>query len=149
MNDFLDQPQGPVSVRELDDLCRQIKEKREFCANMKAELAIHHTDLAQLEGKAAGYLEELKRDSYKSPHGTLTKVEKWRFNLPKSDEDKIAFRQWLRNRGIEDKYLTVPSEAYNSLCNEERVIALKQGEILSIPGVPIPSCFISTRFTKK
>ena len=61
---------------------------------------------------------------------------------------KSLFIQWLKDQGIAERYLTVNSTSYNSLLNQERETALREGRLLDIPGVPEPQMFESIGFRK-
>lgn len=135
-------PPNPVpTVKELDELVAAIFEQRKVCDEKEAALTEENKKLAAMEFKAANWLEELGRDKYQHPKGTIHFIEKWNFALPKTDEDKKAFFDWLKEKQIFDKYATVHSQAYNSLLNAEWEIAKKEGRGMDfkVPGVPEPT----------
>jgi hypothetical protein len=134
------EPKHVPTVKELDELVEQIFAQREKIEEMDAAVTVENKILAALEKKAADWLDELGRDKFQSPKGTVYVQEKWRFNLPQTDEDKKLFFDWLRAKGIFDKYATVNSNSYNSLLLAEWEAAKEAGEGMhfSVPGVPEP-----------
>jgi hypothetical protein len=69
--------------------------------------------------------------------------------LPEEGENREAFFQWLKEKQIDKRYLTINSASYNSLMNQEREKALREGQLLSIPGVPQPTAFETVGFRKE
>lgn len=138
------------TVLELDDLVDQIFDQKQKIEEMGAALTEENKRLAQLEFKAAAWLDEIGRETYKGKRGSISIKEKWSFALPKSDEDKQAFFSWMKEKGIFDKYATVHATSYNTLVNEEWEIAKQEGRGMefSIPGVPEPR-FVRLLSTRK
>ena len=133
----------PVTVADLDQLVEDIFQQKSKIEEMEAVTSEENKKLQALENKAVLYLEELGRDSYKSPAGSVGIQEKWRFALPKSEEDRVAFFSYLKEKGVFDQLITVNSNTYNSFVSKEWELAKESGEGLSfhIPGVPEPSLF--------
>lgn len=140
-----------VTVQELDELIGQIAAKELEVEAHEAVGKSLNKALAELEGRAVSYMKELNRDSYESPHGKIKIEEKWRVNLPQTDLEKREFFDWLRSKGIFDKYATVNSNSLNSLYMAEWKEAQKRGEgmTFSIPGVPAPKLFEKPKFKAK
>ena len=131
------------TVKELDDLVEAISKQRAKIEEMEKLVSVENVKLAGLEQKAGSYLDELERDSYKSPHGTISMREEWRFSLPQTDEDKQAFFEHLRSKGLFDKLATIHSQSYNSYIKAEWAIAKDEGWGMEfkLPGVPEPKFF--------
>jgi hypothetical protein len=126
-----------VTVEELDTLIGQMFDQIAECEAKEAALTEENKKLASLEAKVTKYLEELGREDFKSPRGTVSIKEKWRVNLPKTDAEKAAFFDWLRGQGIFDKYATVNSNSLNSLYMAEWEVAKQEGRGMefSLPGI--------------
>jgi hypothetical protein len=141
--------QKTPTVKELDELVTAIFDQKDKIKEMEALVSKENVLLSKLEAKAVAYLEELDRDTYSTERGTIGVKEQWRFNLPQSDEDKMQFFSFLREKGLYDKYATVHSSAYNAFCNAEWEVAKKEGRgfDFSLPGVPEPKLYkgLSTR----
>ena len=141
--------EGEVSVERFNNLLSDIKQLKETIGSTKTILSGLNADLNDLQNKAMGHLKELGQKSFKSPYGTIGITNIWSWKLPGSQEDFKAFKEWLHEKGIADQYLTVHSAKYNSLINEEKEIADKEGRILMIPGVPQPTLFETVKFTRR
>jgi hypothetical protein len=131
-------------VEELFAQRRKIEE-------MDLKLSSENKILAQMEAAVVMALKELGRKNYQSPHGTVGITNKWRVNLPQTDADKAKLFDWMRERGIYERYVTVNSNSLNSLFLEEWDAAKKRGEGMEfrLPGVPEPKLFERLTVTKK
>lgn len=130
-------------IKELGDLIAAMVEQRKKIEELEKPVTEANKTLAAMEQKAASYLEELGWESFKSPFGTISVKDEWRFALPQTDEDKLAFFNYLRERGVYDKYATVHSTAYNSFCKAEWDVAKSEGRgfDFKLPGVPEPKLY--------
>lgn len=128
------------TVKELDELVESIFAQKKACEEKEKALTEENKKLAALEAKAVAWLDELGREKYQHPLGTIYVNEKWRFSLPQSDEEKLAFFGWLKERGLFDRYATVNANSYNSLLLAEWEAAKEAGNGMdfSVPGVPEP-----------
>ncbi len=131
------EPRTPVTVQELDALIAEIAAKREVVDEKKTELSTLNKELESLEFKAVNYLKELGRKSYKTEDGMITRVEKWRVNIPTTPEAKNAMFEYFKARELFDKYATVNSNSLNSYYMEEWDAAKQRGEGMdfNIPGI--------------
>ena len=142
--DITPEPQAPRTAAEameaMDKLAEELFAQDAKIEEMKKLLTVENKKLMALEQKFAAFLEESGRKNYPSPKGTISFRETWRFNLPKSDEDKAAFSGWLKEQGLYEAYVTFNSNSYNSLLLTEWKNAEKEGRGMefSIPGVPEP-----------
>lgn len=139
-----------VTVAELDELCKNMKEQREKIALMEEELTSENKKLAVLEAKAVEYLEQLGRENYKSDFGTIGFRNDWRFNLPSSPEAWSQLFSHFKAKGIYDGMITVNSNKLNSYAKEEMKMALESGEIMDfkIPGLEPPKSYKKLTFRK-
>ena len=130
-------PAGSVTVAELDGLVKQIFDKRVEIEAADLVSTGLNKELLALKAKAVLYLKDLGRENFSSPHGTVSINQKWRVNLPSTDGDKAALFEWLRERGIFDKYATVNSNSLNSLYMAEWEAAKQAGEgmTFAMPGI--------------
>lgn len=142
-------PTGEITVQQLDALIAELRAQRTKVEEMSALLAPESIKVSRLQSQIAAALKSLGRDKYTTEQdGTFSFVRSWRFNLPPEGQERDSFIDWLRENGIDKKYLTVNSNSYNSLMNQEREKAIREGRLLSIPGVPQPTAFETVRLTK-
>ncbi len=128
---------APITVEALDALVEQAFAKRVEIEAFNAQLTEKNKELMRLDAQITAALKDLNREDYKSRAGTVTLSTKWRVNLPQTDQDKKEFFDWLRERGIFDKFATVNSNSLNSLYMAEWEAAKKRGEGMefSVPGI--------------
>lgn len=137
-----------VTVQELDELVKELKEKNQIKDKIEDELKSCNKEIGGLEAKITLYLKELGRESYESPHGKVSIKQKWSVNLPADDLAKREFFEWLRENNIFDKYATVNSRSLQSLFKAEWDEAKKKGEgfNFTLPGLLPPKLYETTEF---
>jgi hypothetical protein len=137
-------PKGEdITVEDLDTLIAKIFETEKIVDEAKAVMGKMNISLESMKAQAAQYLHALKRKDYQTPYGTVSITQKYRVSMPQTDEDKAALFQWMRERGIYDKYATVHAQALNSLYMAEWEAAKRSGEgmTFSLPGVGEPKLY--------
>ena len=142
-----------VTVLHLEELAEQISALREEVALEKAALSEKNELLEGLEQNFLNHLKELGKTSYKSNFGTISKVEKWRVNLPNTPEDKQQLHAYLKEKGLESM-LTVNSNTLNSYYMQEWDLVKESGDPeaamnFSIPGIKEPKLYETISFRKK
>lgn len=137
-----------VTVADLDGLIEKLADCSKRCDEKAEEMKALNKEYGILEGRIAAHMEELGREKYESPSGSFKISEKWRVNMPHTDQDKQAFFEHLRERGIFDKYATVNSNSLNALYMADWRAAQDMGEGLSfgMPGIPAPTRFVKLDF---
>lgn len=140
----------PVTVADLDNLIKQISDKRQAIEDQDAITAQLNKELFSLKETAVSHLKELGRDDYKCPFGAIVLKNRWSVNLPKSEEDRAALFSWMKEKGIYDAYVTVNSNSLKSLFLKEREIALESGDAVgfSLPGCGEAKLFEDLSFNK-
>lgn len=140
-----------ITVKDLDLLCEYLAEKEKEAEMLEDKLTDVNKDINQLNAKITNYLKDLNREEYDSPHGKVKIVEKWSVNLPDSDINKVAFFNWLREKGIFERYATVNSRSLQSLFKAEWDAAKARGEGMefALPGINPAKLFEKTEFKAK
>lgn len=140
-----------ISVKEMDALVESMFKKREEIDAQKEVLGKLNEELQSIEAQALAALKTLERDNYRSPLGTVSIVEKWRVNLPQTEEDKRALFEHLNSRQIFFKYVTVNSNSLNSLFLADWEAAKQQGRGMEfkMPGVGDPKLYETLSLRKK
>lgn len=143
--------QPVVTVQDMDALVEEMRAQRDLVEEKENELKALNKQLTALEQKAVQYLKALGRENFSSPHGTLYISQKWRVNLPKTDEDKAALFKHLEERGIFMQYATVNSNSLNSLFLEDWKDAMERGEGMDfrMPGIAEPKLYETLGMRKK
>ena len=139
-----------VTVEMLDQLVKDIADTKNMIALSEAHTSELNKLKGGLEAKCVNYLKALGRDKYQSPHGNVSVTAKWRVNLPATDADKRAFFDWLREKGIFDKYATVNANSLQSLYMGEWDAATRAGVGMefTLPGIGERKLFEGLSFRK-
>lgn len=139
-----------VTVAEFEALCASLYEQREACDKAKDALEVENSKKSALEMKVKQYLDSMERKNYKSKLGTISIVKEVSYALPKTDEDRTAFFNYLKEKEVFDELISVNHKTYNSYIKEQREMAETEGRVLDfkIPGVGEPSVFEKIRVLK-
>lgn len=147
------QPGTTVTVEQVEELARQIKEKRKEKEEKAEILSQCNSELDELEQLAVRMLKEIGKSSYKGEHGTLTKVVKWQVKQPETEADREQFFGWLKEKGIYDQVISVNSQKLLSIYTQEwdAVKASDPLEALNfkIPGIKEATSYETLSFRKK
>lgn len=132
-----------VTVADMNVLVERIFKKREEKELAEIEVTKINKELTELKAEAVAYLKELGQEGFKSPAGSISIRHLWRVGLPKTEEDRAKFFQYLKDQGVYEQYITVNSQSLNSYYMAEWEIARKEGRGMefSIPGVGQPTLF--------
>lgn len=144
MSFFDEKPMTEVTVKELNELCAKAFEQREKVEEMKKALKEQDEVLDKIHAKLIEYLNEVGHASWKTEHGTITRVERWSVTVPKTLEEKALFFAYLKEREMFDEMVTVNSKTLQSFYREEQEEAVRSGKVLletdfKIPGIGEPT----------
>jgi hypothetical protein len=136
----------------IDDMNTQVAKiaemrvKEEELSRAKKEV----TEALELEErKMMEMLEASGMTSYKSPFGQVVLAFRTSVKTPKLPEEREAFFQWLRDKGLYDTMISVNSNSLNSLYKNELEEARDRGEVdFSIPGISGVSITPQLRFSR-
>jgi len=143
-------PKASVTVEDLDKLVQQwIKlddELQEIAERSKAK----GKEIMSLKGRISTHLVELGRKEFDSPLGKVAIKQRWSRTLPKSPEDRHAFFEWCKEKGIFENVITVHSGTYNATVAAEERAAEARGEgmTFSVPGVPAATLFEDVKLAR-
>lgn len=141
--------ENKVTVAELDQLVEALAKKKVEIEQAEDVVKGLNKEYATLNGRVTAYLKELNRTDYQTPLGKLKIVEKWSVTLPKTAEEKTAFFDFLRERGLFDSMATVNANSLNAFYMREWKECEDRGEdpmTFSMPGIPAPKVFERTDF---
>lgn len=145
-------PPSAITVDEMKLLGAKIEEHRLIVESKNAELTHEKTILEGMEAKFLGYLKNLNLPNFRSDNGSLfSKVIKRSWSLPKTDEARAQFFDWLKERGTFESAITVHSAKFNSIVTEVYEEFEKAGKSaeFKVPGVGPEATFESLRLLKK
>lgn len=142
-----------ITISDMEALVKSLADKRIEVETLKKPYSQAVAELEELEQKLVGTLKELGKDNYKSEFGTVTRVNQWRFNLPKTPEDRQRYFQFLKDKGVFEGMITVNSNTHNSFCKEEWEAAKQRDPMealnFRIPGVEEAKVYETLSFRKK
>lgn len=143
MSWFEEKTPTQTTVKEVDTLCELYFVAREQIEEKKAALKEDEENLKKVEAKIIEFLNEYGKSSWKTDRGTLTRVERWSVTTPKSPEDKQAFFEYLKERGVYDDMISVNSRTLQAFYREEQEQAVRSGKVATeldfkIPGIDEP-----------
>jgi hypothetical protein len=140
-----------ITVKDLDELIKQIAE-REVEKDALAELVkAKNKEISSLELRATEVLKSLEREEYDCPHGKISFEEVFNVKNP-TDEKKHLLWDWMREKGIFDKYAQVHATSLKSLFKAERNIAIEGGAdplTFALPGMEPATIFEKLNFKPK
>lgn len=134
-----------LTLEDLEAMCQRIADQRDEVARIAQEKNKAAATLESLESRFLEVLVALDRKNFQSAkHGMFYITGKSSVKTPKTDEEKTAFFNYLREKGGEAlvlKYMTVNSQSLNAFYKEEFDLAKERGEAMdfTIPGVGEPT----------
>ncbi len=146
----VEKPVDQVTALEFEQLCEALYGERAKYDVLKEQAKDQNSRVEKLEAQILSYLKAMGRDSYKSKLGTISKIAKRSWALPKSDEDRRAFFNALRLDGVFDGMISVNSNTMNAFMKEKFELAEAEGRsaAFAYPGIGEPSVFDSIRVVK-
>lgn len=125
-----------VTIEELNGMAAKIDELRRKEAEAKLIVKGISEELEKAEHTMIEVLSDNGMTSYKSPVGTCSISFRTSVKVPKTDTDRQAFFQYLRDKGVYDSMITVNSQTINSFYKAELELAKEAGDdSFSIPGL--------------
>jgi hypothetical protein len=131
-----------MSASELTELCKKHAEWKALLQIEEDKLSEKKQAMKELEYKILSKLEEAEIKTYKLPTvGTFSIRTNTTWNLPKTEEDRKAYFDYLKKRGVFESMITVNSKKHSSFCKqvleemaEEDPYAAADFEIPGVPG---------------
>lgn len=127
---------GLQKTEEMVTKCLHFKELEE---KAQEQADGYRNKRTEIERQLQQILEFLGKDKYVGIDGTIEIRKMQSFKTPKTEEQKLAFFGWLREKGIEMQYLNVNSQALNGLLKTEWENAQQEGKELTVPGIEAPT----------
>lgn len=139
-----------ISVQDLDEFTKKWDALKERKTALNKDLSEVNAEITKMEAQAVVMLDELERSNYKGPGGAIEIRSRHSVQVPKTDQDKQALFDFLKQEGIFEKYVTVNSRSLQTLYNDYRQRAEEDGELtFSMPGVGEPKTFRQAILKKK
>jgi hypothetical protein len=138
-----------LTLKAFEGLIEDAFKVRAEIDSEEAALDIKKAFLKAKQDIILGYMVEFKKDSYKTQFGQIIKKKNWSVATPKTPEDRAAFFDYLKQKGIFDEMVTVHSKTLNSFVSQELEAAKESGDIdFKVPGIGEPKIFESIAMKK-
>lgn len=139
-----------VTVSDLDALVEKIFQQRQKIEALGEETTKLNLELAKMKEQMVLFLKELGREKYATPLGTVSIKERWSVTTPKSPEDRAAFFNYLKEKGLYEELVSVNSQTLNAFFRSEWDAAIEKGEAMTfkIPGLSEPKVFMDLSIRK-
>jgi hypothetical protein len=125
-----------ITVEELQkkiDSCFELKELHD---EKKKEAAKVWGDYTTTYLEVISMMEQLDLDKFSTKKGTFSFKYDESFKTPKTPEDRKAFFDFLKDKGVYDEMVTVNSRTLNSWAKQEVAAAEDEGDFdYQIPGL--------------
>lgn len=150
VNEFFEEtPMDQTTLEEFEKLCEVAFEQRERIEKMKADVDAEKAVLEGIENRIATILDAHEKQSYQCSYGTVYFHETRSFKLPEGQENKQAFFNHLKKKGIFEDMVSVHSKTLNSYCKKEVEAAIEEGNVtFKVPGIGDPVVIRDVRFKK-
>lgn len=140
-----------TTLKQVDDLFKELTGLEVAKEEISETLKNKNKEIAALEAKITEVLVSLERDSYESPFGKASFVEEFQVRQP-ADERKHLLWEWMKEKGIFERYAQVHATALKSLFKMERTLAIENGEdpiTFALPGMEPATIFRKLKFKPK
>jgi hypothetical protein len=137
-----------LTVENIDKLVVIMKELREAEEKAKAVALDLHNKIAQCERQIVAYLTECRKTNWKVEGiGQVSIRNNFTVKNPKTPDDKKAFFDYLKERGLFEDLATVNHQTLNAFYKSERAQA--EGDAtFNIPGIEAPTLHQGVAFKK-
>lgn len=137
-----------ITVKQVDELLLKLTVLEQEKEALAADLSAKNKQITSMEIKLTEVLDSLERDEYQSPHGKVSFTQEFQVKQP-ADENKHLLWDWMKARGIFERYAQVHATALKSLFKAERTIAIDNGEdpiTFALPGMEPATIFRKLKF---
>lgn len=137
-----------ISVKDLDNLVAEIALKEAEKEVIAETLSAKNKEISSLELRATEILKSLERSEYTCPQGKIKLEEKFNVKNP-TDENKHLLWDWMKSKGIFERYAQVHAGSLKTLFKKEREIAIENGEdpiTFALPGMEPATIFEKLEF---
>lgn len=155
MSEVLDQwdqaeaPPASLTVEAMDELVRQLREAKTSYEQLQEKADELKAAYTKAKDQVMNALVQLKRDNYAvDGHGLAYISRKEVYTTPKTNEDKTALFNYIKNKYGPDTLMSlvsINSQTLTSWANKET----ETGEVQVIPGLNQPTMVETLNFRKK
>lgn len=140
-----------ISVKELDSILETLGKLESEKDVIEETLKAKNKEISSVELRVTEVLKSLEREEYDCPHGKVSFEEVFNVKMPLEDQKELLWN-WMREKGIYDRYATVHATSLKSLFKAERNAAIQNGEdplTFALPGMEPATIFEKIKFKPK
>lgn len=125
-----------TSLQSARDLVEELWAARKAQEAKRDELSEASAKVMELEHKLINVLDSAEMDRLDAESCYVLLGERTSVKMPKDNEERQAFFDYLRARGVYDELISVSSQTLNAFYRSELDLALQRGEVdFTIPGL--------------
>lgn len=148
--DFEENKPSDVTLKELTQLCKDLKEKREDKTKAEKVVSNINSEIAKVQGKVIEYLTEYGMKNFSGEFGTVTRTKRYSVRQPNTPEKKEAFYKYLKERGDFENLISVNSRTLASYVKQEIEAKKEDGQYDWVPpGIDTPETVETLSIRKK
>lgn len=137
-----------VQAKEMAGLMERLAKCEEEKDAIQATLTEKNKEISSIESAIRNHLLELGWDEFKCPLGEVKLREEFQVRMPPEDR-KQELWEWMKEKGIFERYATVHAVSLKALFKAEREIAVHSGAdpiTFSLPGMEPATVFQVVKF---
>ena len=139
-----------LTLSQFEKLCVDLSDTRRKIDDIKNEKSALEQDYKELSEQIIVHLAALNKDKHHTAFGTISVSKRLTYKVPKSPEDREAFFDYLKAKGIFEDLITVNSQTLNGFAKQELESAQLEGATeFNIPGLGDPTLYESIKLTRK
>lgn len=125
-----------MTIDDLEEKVAFYAAKKEFIDGLKDQLRRVEEECRQQEQDILAIFNTHCMDKYFSKLGTIYKRVKFSVKTPKTEDDRKAFFDYLKTRGMFDDLISVNSQTLNAWYQSElQNVKDNGGDFLEVPGL--------------
>jgi hypothetical protein len=128
-----------VTVGEVKLLCEQMAELKAEVDQHKDKLKKLNSEFSEREQKLLAYLETEELDQFRTKEGLFSVRRRSSVKVPGDPDNREKFFSHLKDKGIFENMITVHSQTLNAWYKSEQENAQERGEMLTVPGIDMPT----------
>lgn len=139
-----------MTIDEFEDLIDQAYSLKLQAEELDTKKKDKEKELAELNRVICAEFERLDKTSYVGRRCQLVLVQKMNVTMPKDPDDKRAFFDYLKHKGIMEDMVSVNHNSLNAFFKAELAEAVATGDHgFKIPGLSEPKAYQYLSFKKR
>lgn len=131
------------TLKEFQAMCVEVWKQRAVCDTLGQRLDAEKKKLEDVKKKVLAYMTEYEIEKHNVPGlGSVYAQQKFSWKVPKDEDRREAFFNYLKQKQIFESMVTVPSATLNSFAKKELEAAVEEGNVdFEVPGLGEPTSY--------